>query len=88
LSLCCWNTRILGITAVEVSPQTAHGCGDDIAGLEFFAGRFFDDPDSLNAEYAWEGDPGRVALASEELGTVEAEGFDSNEDLTDLGFGS
>jgi hypothetical protein len=81
------DARILGIAAVEVSAQATHSCGDDVAGLEFVSGRFFDDADAFNAEDAGKGDARGVALASEELGAVESESFDSDEDLASLGLG-
>jgi hypothetical protein len=87
LSLRRWHARILGIAAVEVSAHAAHGCSDDIARLEFVAGRFFDDADALDAKNTRKGDTGGVPLTSEELRAVEAEGFDADEDLTGLGMG-
>lgn len=46
-----------------------------------------DEPDALDAENAWEGHTGGSAAAGEELGAVEAEGFDVDEDLAGVGGG-
>ena len=77
----CRYARIFGVTAVELTPHSAHSRCDHIALLEFIARRLFHQADRLDAQNSGEFDAWRVALPGEEFGAVEAEGLDADQDL-------
>lgn len=92
------HTRILCVASVEYSTHASHGCGDYVSLLKL-GGFFFL---FVSVDWCWwcrgydacgfdsenSGElHGTVALAGEEFGAVEAEGFDADEDLAGLGDG-
>lgn len=96
------HTCILCIASVKYSTHASHGCGDYVSLLKlggffffFFVFVFVDccwcwcrgyDACGFDSENSGELH-GTVALAGEEFGAVEAEGFDADEDLAGLGGG-
>ncbi len=73
------HARVFGVAAVELSPHPAHGGGDDVAVLEFIAGRTFDQSDRLDSEHTRERDIRRQTLPREQFGPVEPERLDADE---------
>ena len=59
----------------------AHSSCNDVAFLEFTAGSVLDEAGGFDAEDARELDVGAVALTGEHFASVEAGGFDADEDL-------
>lgn len=94
------HTCILCIPSVKYSTHASHGCGDYVSllklgGFFFFFFVFVDwcwcwcrgyDACGFDSENSGKLH-GTVALAGEEFGAVEAEGFDADEDLAGLGGG-
>lgn len=94
-------TCILCIASVKYSTHASHGCGDYVSLLKLGGFFFFVSVDwccwccwgcrgydacGFDSENSGELH-GTVALAGEEFGAVEAEGFDADEDLAGLGGG-
>lgn len=90
------HTCILCIPSVEYSTHASHGCGDYVSLLKLGGFFVFVDwccwwcrgYDSCGFDSENSGELyGTVALAGEEFGAVDAEGFDADEDLAGLGDG-
>ena len=79
------HTGIFCVAAVSVSAHAAHGCRYNVPPFEIRSGGIFDKPDCFDAEDSGELDAWRMALAGEELGTIESKGFDADEDFARYG---
>jgi hypothetical protein len=78
------NAGVFGIAAVELSPHASHRGRDEVAFAELASWRVLDEPSRLDAENARKPHRRRMALSREQLGAVEAEGLDLDQNLAGL----
>src|SRR5215469_1757645 len=79
------HAGIFRVPAVEIAPHAAHGSGNDLALSELPSRSAFDQTDRLDAEDPREDDTRRPTLPGEQLGPVETERLDPDQNLSQLG---
>lgn len=74
-------TGVLGVTPIEGAAHATHHGGNRLALHKLATGRRGNGADRFNAENARKSDIWRMALSSEQLGTVDPEGLDPYQHL-------
>ena len=75
------SNGIFSIASVDLSAETSHCRGDLLALAELRSWRFLHYSNALYAKDSWELDGRRMALTSEELGSIQSESLYTDEDL-------
>jgi hypothetical protein len=79
------HAGIFRVPPVEIASHAAHGSGNDLALGELPSRSLFDEADGLDAEDPREDDTRRQTLPGEQLGPVQTERLDPDQNLTRLG---